>query len=114
MWDKKPSGRASYARIEYRSVQATVEQKLAEGYSIKLIYEELTGAGLVTMGYTSFCDYIRGKGERRHSTKKDVHKRSQTQVPNKPASPQAASRKSGPVDKSEPFKVERYSLDELI
>ena len=114
MWEKKPSGRASYARIEYRTVQAMVEQKLAEGYSIKLIYEELTGAGLVTMGYTSFCDYIRGQGERRHGPKKAVSKQNQTQAPNKAASSPAASRKSGSVDKSEPFKVERYSLDELI
>ncbi len=54
------------ARVEYRAVQGEVENKLAEGYSIRIVYEQLTVAGRLTIGYSSFCDYVRGKGERRH------------------------------------------------
>ena len=112
MFEKKPTNRPSYARIEYRAVKSLVEQKLAEGYSIKLIYEELVGSGCVTMGYTSFCDYIRGQGERRHGPQKNAQK--QSQVQNKTSAAPAPSRKIGPADKAEPFRVERRSLEELI
>jgi len=56
----------SPARIQYRAVQALVEQKRAEGYSLILIYEVLLENGYLTMSYSSFCDYVRGGGARLH------------------------------------------------
>ena len=114
MFEKKPSNRPFYARIEYRAVQALVEQKLAEGYSKQLIYDELKGAGAVSMSYSAFCDYTRGKGDRYHHKKKASPAPKQSQAANKTLSAQPTARKTGPADKSEPFRVERLSLDELI
>ena len=62
-----------YSRVEYRAVQKEVEEKLAAGFRIRQIYEELTQAGKITISYTSFCDYVRGQGERQHSRKKQRH-----------------------------------------
>jgi hypothetical protein len=104
--------RPSFARIEFRAVQALVEQRLAEGYSIKLIFEELAEAGRLTMGYTSFCDYIRGGGVRRHGPDKNAQKKPPTS--NRGASSGAAPKKLVPADKSEPFKIERVPLEDLI
>ena len=105
--------RPSFARVQYRAVQPLVEQKLAEGYSIRLIYEELTGSGSLTMGYTSFCDYIRGKGVRQHGRKKPDPK----QAPhlNKALPPSGSPpNRPGRIDKSEPFSIVRRSLEELV
>lgn len=90
--------RLSYARIEYRAVKAFVEQRIEEGYSLKLIFEELSKSGQVTMSYTAFCDYVRGAGKRVHGKKK---------VPAKP-------QKFKPAGKDEPFKMEKASLEELV
>ena len=43
--------RHGQARIEYRSCRKEVEEKLAEGYSNIMIYEELAGAGRLTVSY---------------------------------------------------------------
>jgi len=118
LFEKKPIGRASYARIEYLAVRSLVEEKRAEGYSIKLIYEELFGAGRVTMGYTSFCDYLRGKGERQHGAKKTDQKQGKASSPapgkTKNSSAPATSKMFAPAAKDEPFKIERYTLEELV
>ena len=63
--------RPVYARIEYRSVQAEVEKMLAEGHSVKMIYDFLVKEGSLTMAYATFCDYVRGGGTRLHGTKKN-------------------------------------------
>ncbi|UQZ88461.1 conjugal transfer protein TraK [Deltaproteobacteria bacterium Smac51] len=90
--------RLSFARIEYRAVKTFVEQRLEEGYSLKLIFEELTESGQVTMSYTAFCDYVRGCGSRVHGKKKA----------------KSALKKMKPAGKDEPFRVEKQSLEELV
>jgi hypothetical protein len=104
--------RHSFARIEYRSVQPFVEQRLAEGYSIRLIFEELAETGRLTMGYTSFCDYIRGKGSRRHGAVKNAP----PPFPafNRGASLSGTPKKIVPAAKSEPFAIEKVPLTDLI
>jgi len=52
------------ARVEFLAVQAEVAKLMAEGYRIKAIFERLSGDGRLTVCYTTFCDYIRGGGER--------------------------------------------------
>jgi hypothetical protein len=58
------------ARVEYRAVQKEAEAMAVQGYCMKHIYDHLHGSGRVTMGLTTFCDYLKGEGERRHSRKK--------------------------------------------
>ena len=90
--------RLSYARIEYRAVKAFVEKRIEDGYSLKLIFEELSKSGQVTMSYTAFCDYVRGAGKRVHGKKKAP----------------AKSQMIKPFGKDEPFRVERCSLEEMV
>lgn len=52
-------------RIEYRAVQAEVEAKLAAGFRVRPIYVELRKAGKISISYSTFCSYVRGKGERK-------------------------------------------------
>ena len=65
---------ACFARNQYRAVQALVEQKRAEGYSLILIYETLSENGHLTMSYSSFCDYARGGGTRLHKKPDEIAK----------------------------------------
>lgn len=58
--------RPDYARTEYRAAQSDIEARLEQGYSVKIIYEELSKAGRLTMAYPTFCDYVRGGGARLH------------------------------------------------
>ncbi len=60
------------SRVEYRTVQKEVEDKIAAGFRIIEIHEELTQTGKITMCYASFCEYVRGKGNRLHSRKKST------------------------------------------
>lgn len=64
--------RRCYARGEYRSVQALVENKLANGHSIRMIYDVLRKDGCLTMAYATFCDYVRGGGVRAHGKKTEA------------------------------------------
>ena len=57
-----------------------MEQKRAEGYSNKIIYEELFEAGCLTMSYTAFCDYVRGGGTRLHARKIEAPKRDASEL----------------------------------
>lgn len=114
MFEKKPNKRPFYARIEYRTVKSLVEQKLAEGYSKQLIYEELKGDGRVTMSYTSFCDYIRGNGDLQHGKKSTPSNQKMNQASSKTVSAPAPVRKIGPADKNEPFRIEKKTLEELV
>lgn len=77
------------ARVEFRAVQAEVTRLMAEGYRIKAIFDRLSGEGRLTVCYTTFCDYIRGGGER-------IRNKAQTwsQPSNQTVQPQRASSKS--------------------
>ena len=77
------------ARVEFLAVQGEVTRLMAEGYRIKAIFDRLSGEGRITICYTTFCDYIRGGGER-------IRKKAQTwsqpgnqaaQPPRSPAKP---------------------------
>jgi len=72
--------RPCYARIEYRSVQDQVEQKLAEGHNLKMIYDALSKDGRLTMAYATFCDYVRGGGTRLHGRKNEAPKRDASEL----------------------------------
>lgn len=63
-------GKIYSARVEYYAVQEEVEKKLAAGHRILPIYEELAAAGRLTISYSSFCAYVRGKGQRVNGRKK--------------------------------------------
>lgn len=67
--------RPFYARSEYRSVQALVENQLANGHSVKMIYDVLLKDGDLTMAYATFCGYVRGGGVRAHGKKNEAPKR---------------------------------------
>lgn len=110
MWET--INRAGFARIEYRAVQALVERKLAEGFTVKLIHENLTADGSLTMGYKTFCDYVRGGGKRLHGRKKDAQKKTPNQT--KASSASSSSDKFAKAGKDEPFRIERMTLEELI
>ena len=104
--------RPYYARMEFSTVQSDVEAMRQRGYSVKIMHEVLTREGRLTMAYKTFCDYVRGGGQRLHGRKKDAQK--QAPSANKASSAPPASKKFAPADKSEPFKVERLSLEDLI
>ena len=104
--------RPYYARMEFTTVQSDVEAMRKRGYSVKIMHEVLTGEGRLTMAYKTFCDYVRGDGQRLHGRKKDALK--QTPKANKESSSPATFKKFAPADKSEPFRVERIPLEELI
>lgn len=67
MAERKPK---YMARVEYRQHQERIEKRLAEGYSQRLVYDELTREGLLSMSYSAFCDYVRGGGQRLHGRPK--------------------------------------------
>lgn len=106
---KKIDNRLSYARIQYRAVQQKVESMVEQGYSLKLVFEELSEDGSVSMSYTTFCDYVRGKGVRKHGRKKTAGKPG-----SKTNSNQSASKPPSKIDKSTPFSVEKARLEDLI
>jgi hypothetical protein len=58
------------ARVEFRALWPEIEKRLAEGYCLRFVFDEMTQDGRLTMGYTTFCDYVRGGGQRLHSRKK--------------------------------------------
>lgn len=109
MMPGKIDKRLYYARIQYRAVQRKVEAMLEQGYSLKLIFEELSESGSLSMSYTTFCDYVRGKGVRKHGRKKTVG-----QAGSKNHSAQAAVKPPAKIDKSTPFSVEKTRLEDLI
>lgn len=57
-------------RVEYRAVQKEVEDKLTAGHRVRPIYEELRQAGRISISYSTFCAYVRGRGERRPGREK--------------------------------------------
>ena len=70
----KPKLNKYMARVEYRAVQKEAETMAEQGYCMKHIYDHFHDPGRITMGLTTFCDYLKGQGERRHSRKKKVFK----------------------------------------
>jgi len=104
--------RPYYARMEFATVKSDVESMRQRGYSVKIMHEVLTKDGRLTMAYQTFCDYVRGDGQRLHGRKKDSLK--QAPNANKASASPATSKKFAPADKSEPFRVERIPLEELI
>ena len=92
------------ARVEYRSLQPEIEKRLAEGYCLRFVFDEMTSDGRLTMGYTTFCDYVRGGGQRLHSRKKSGR------LPSKPA-----DRPARPSNRLEPFVHDKdVDLKDLI
>ncbi|UQZ90568.1 hypothetical protein C4J81_15680 [Deltaproteobacteria bacterium Smac51] len=91
-------------RVQYRAVQEEVEQMLATGRRALPIYKDLVAAGKLNISYSTFCDYVRGNGERKHAKKKKagalaLPKKRETQTK---------------IGKDTPFFVERLPLEELI
>ncbi len=106
MAEKCNQGQRPYqARIEYRAVQAVVEEKLKAGYSKIKIYEELVAVGKLSISYSAFCDYVRGGGTRKHGQKK--------KLPWQQSTTKASS--VARADKSTEFSVDRSkTLDDFV
>ena len=104
--------RPYYARMEFATVKSDVEAMRQRGYSVKIMHEVLTGEGRLTMAYKTFCDYVRGGGQRLHGRKQDT--RNQPPNANKASAPPTASKKFAPADKAEPFRVEKLTLEDLV
>ena len=84
----KPSLGKYMARVEYRAVQKEAKEMAGQGYCMKHIYDHFHGSGRITMGLTTFCDYLKGEGERRHSRKKKGFKITPRSAPSdEPISP---------------------------
>jgi hypothetical protein len=77
--------RASLAKVAYRKVREEVERKLAEGFSLRIVYEDLTAAGRLDIGYSTFCDYVRGQGERLHKRPSKPTSAAPSRTPSRPA-----------------------------
>lgn len=80
------------AKIQYLACEHTIFQMMAQGYSKRLIHEELTQKGSISMAYITLCQFIR-----RAKRKEPVSKA--TESPNK--TPPASS-VSGPRHISAP------------
>ena len=65
-------GTPGAARVEYFACRADVETMLAQGYSVRMVYERMKEQGRVTCSYSAFCDYVRGQGRRKHSRKQNA------------------------------------------
>lgn len=99
-------------RVEYRAVQDEVEKRLAAGHSIHAVYEQLAQSGHLTICYSAFCDYVRGKGERCHKQK---NKAQTSPPPQRPMFTHQSSVKKSEPDHSSGFVHERnVDLKELI
>lgn len=64
-------GRPGTARVEYITHKDEVEDMLAKGYSARMIHEHLQERYAISCGYSAFCDYVRGRGKRKHSWKQN-------------------------------------------
>lgn len=47
------------AKIQYRAWEETIFQMMEQGYSKRLIHEELTKDGRISMAYITLCQFIR-------------------------------------------------------
>lgn len=47
------------ARVQFLAVRTTIRSKLLQGYTVKLIYDELCSEGKVTSSYKTFSRYIK-------------------------------------------------------
>lgn len=47
------------AKIQYLACEHTIFQMMAQGYSKRLIHEELTQKGSISMAYITLCQFIR-------------------------------------------------------
>jgi len=47
------------AKIQYRAWKETIFQMMEQGYSKRLIHEELTMDGRISMAYITLCQFIR-------------------------------------------------------
>jgi hypothetical protein len=55
--------------MEYLANREETEAMLAKGYSVRMVWEHMTEQGRITCGYSAFCDYVRGRGRRKHGRK---------------------------------------------
>lgn len=60
------------AKVEYLASKELIENRLKAGYTVRMIYEELTEGGKLSISYSAFCDYVRGGGVRQHGRKKKL------------------------------------------
>lgn len=54
-------GTAGSARVEYYICRETVENLLAQDYTVRSIYDYLKKQGWITCCYCSFCAYANGR-----------------------------------------------------
>ena len=92
------------ARVEFLAVQMDVAKMMIEGHRIKAIFERMSKDGRITVSYTTFCDYVRGGGNR---LRRADQRRNQAALATArlPQSPVNAPRRTvvARPDKKEPF-----------
>lgn len=105
--------RAKYtARVEYLAIKSTVDQMLERGHRVKSIFEEMTRAGRITISYTSFCEYVRGGGQR--PRKSERHNKIQKR-PTVPPRPPVRSKSNTSVAPDGPFVHDKdIDISELV
>ena len=75
----KRKQRAKYdGRVEYIAIQPEVELMLEQGHSCKAIFEEMSRKGRITISYGTFCDYVRGGGQRFRNSERHIRNRKPT------------------------------------
>lgn len=111
---ENPKRRPYYARMEYRAVQPEVEAMRERGCSVKMIYEELTKSGRLTISYKSFCDYVCGGGQRVYGKKKTAPKQSLNPGRAAATKSQSAQQKSDRPENSSVYIREKTPLEDLI
>jgi len=78
----KSKKRQGFARQEYQSVQPEIEALLERGGCVRSAYKKLFKAGLLTMAYATFCEYVRGD-----AALADYRKKKKLSRPNPPDLP---------------------------
>lgn len=48
------------AKVEFLAHKPDILDKLAKGYSVRMIYDELAEKGKISVGYPQFCRYVSG------------------------------------------------------
>ena len=57
------------ARVEFRASQERIDEMLRQGLAMKDVWKAGIEGGWLSMALTTFYDYVRGQGSRRHGRK---------------------------------------------
>lgn len=63
------------AKIEYLASEEIIFRMLSQGFSIRLIHEELTEKGIISMAYLTLCQFLRNARKKAEPPVPEVKKR---------------------------------------